>query len=775
MFARKYLSNTTSWTSPRGLRWPAALLGVLLATLALAPTAGAATFTVTSTADSGPGSLRQAITDANAAGAGNTIAFAIPGSGPHTIAPASALPTISPDNTTIDGCTQPGTDCSALPLTLKVRLDGQGLSLLGFGITIRGLSFTGSGTAITLNRIARNSMFTLQEDVTVEHTYIGLAPDGSAAGKSAAFQLQQGNRNVNPYNRFRIAGNVIGANASPAINAQANGFSRGLPVRGMRITGNIIGLDPTGTQPRPNAGDGIVFDISSDLQIVGNRIGANTGVGIRHRGRTQATPGTDPAVDPGLLIEDNVVEGNGGGGIALEPDGPILVPSAADPYSGPVNILGNTIADNGGAGIATTATADTIRPNLRIGGTAAGQANTITGNDGPGVAVGPAASDTSVAVTVRGNSIYANTGPSIDLASDGPTANGPAGSARSGPNALINFPVIGELAHGSLIVEGTYEGAPSSDFTLDFYKSETADGPQTWVGSKTVATDAGGTAAYSGEFDPDVPEGWYIRATATGADGSTSELGDAAVVPPVPPPPPPPTGGGPTPPDSDGVIRGTPGNDVLVGTAGDDRIECGAGDDRVIAGPGDDVVDCGPGDDIISGSDGEDRLRGDSGNDRIAAGGGDDRLSGGPGNDRLAGEAGNDRLLGGVGGDRLFGGSGGDRLAGEAGGDRLAGGSAGDLLFGGAGGDRLAGQSGDDRGYGYGGDDVLFGGTGNDRLSGHRGNDRLAGEAGSDRLFGRLGDDKLFGGLGHDLLSGGAGRNVLLGGPGLDRLIAIAG
>jgi Ca2+-binding RTX toxin-like protein len=719
----------------------ATLLGVIVGLLALVPAARAATFTVTTTADSGAGSLRQAITDANAAGSGNTIAFAIPGPGPHLIAPASPLPGINNDNTTIDGCTELGADCSALPLTLEIQLNGQGLSLVGLGTTIRGLSLTGSGTAITLNRIARNSMFTLQEDVTVEHNYIGLAPDGSAAGKTAAFQLQPGQRNITPYNRMRIASNVIGANGGAAINAQANGFSRGTPVRDMRITGNIIGLDPTGTQPRPNTGDGIVVDISSDLQIVGNKIASNGGVGIRHRGRTQATPGTDPAVDPGLLIQNNVIEGNTGGGIVLQPDDPVLTPAAADPYSGPVNVLGNTISDNGGAGIATIATADTIRPNMRIGGTGAGQANTITRNSGPGVAIGTNTSDSSVAVSVRGNSIYANTGPSIDLANDGATANGPAGSVRSGPNALINFPLIGALAHGSLIVNGTYEGAASADFTLDFYKSAMADGPQTWVGSKTVTTDAGGTTTYSAEFDPDVPEGSYIRATATGADGSTSEFGEAAIVPPMPPPPP--TDGGPTPPDSDGVIRGTPGDDVLVGTPHKDRIECGAGDDRVIAHSGDDVIDCGPGDDVIVGNGGNDRIRGSSGNDHLVGG------------------AGNDRLSGGTGRDRLFGGAGRDRLAGEQGNDRLAGGSAADVLHGGSGDDRLAGQSGNDLAYGYAGDDRLFGGRGNDRMSGHRGNDRLAGGAGNDRLFGRLGDDTLFGGPGHDLVSGGPGRNLL--------------
>ena len=68
---------------------------------------GAATFTVTNINDSGAGSLRQAITDANAAGGADTIEFNIVGSGVHTIVPASALPQIT-GPTTIDGYTQPG-------------------------------------------------------------------------------------------------------------------------------------------------------------------------------------------------------------------------------------------------------------------------------------------------------------------------------------------------------------------------------------------------------------------------------------------------------------------------------------------------------------------------------------------------------------------------------------------------------------------------------------------------------------------------------------------
>jgi hypothetical protein len=65
-----------------------------------------ATFVVTNTNDSGPGSFRQAIMDANQ-GPNNTIAFNIGGGGVQTIRPASILPGIARQEV-IDGTTQPG-------------------------------------------------------------------------------------------------------------------------------------------------------------------------------------------------------------------------------------------------------------------------------------------------------------------------------------------------------------------------------------------------------------------------------------------------------------------------------------------------------------------------------------------------------------------------------------------------------------------------------------------------------------------------------------------
>jgi hypothetical protein len=81
---------------------------ILLHALCLAAFAArAATFTVSNVNDSGPGSLRQAIADANASPGADVIQFNLPGGGVQTITPVSALPVVS-DPVTLDGTTQPG-------------------------------------------------------------------------------------------------------------------------------------------------------------------------------------------------------------------------------------------------------------------------------------------------------------------------------------------------------------------------------------------------------------------------------------------------------------------------------------------------------------------------------------------------------------------------------------------------------------------------------------------------------------------------------------------
>ena len=100
-----------------------------LCLLAAAFAAPAATFTVTTTTDSGAGSLRQAILDANANPGADTIAFNIPGGGVHTIVLTTWLPKAT-DVLTVDGYTQPGSSPNTLPLAqgtnavLNIEING---------------------------------------------------------------------------------------------------------------------------------------------------------------------------------------------------------------------------------------------------------------------------------------------------------------------------------------------------------------------------------------------------------------------------------------------------------------------------------------------------------------------------------------------------------------------------------------------------------------------------------------------------------------------------
>jgi Ca2+-binding RTX toxin-like protein len=73
----------------------------------------------------------------------------------------------------------------------------------------------------------------------------------------------------------------------------------------------------------------------------------------------------------------------------------------------------------------------------------------------------------------------------------------------------------------------------------------------------------------------------------------------------------------------------------------------------------------------LEGSDGEDRLNGDGSDNALAGGDANDVLLGSDGDDILRGGAGDDKLLGGRGGDRLVGGTGDDVLTGGSGGDRF--------------------------------------------------------------------------------------------------------
>ncbi|MBD2561393.1 MULTISPECIES: beta strand repeat-containing protein [Nostoc] len=105
-----------------------------------------------------------------------------------------------------------------------------------------------------------------------------------------------------------------------------------------------------------------------------------------------------------------------------------------------------------------------------------------------------------------------------------------------------------------------------------------------------------------------------------------------------------------------------------------------------------------------------------------------------------------------------------DNLNGTSGNDIINALNGNDNVFGLAGNDNLVGDNGNDTLYGGTGNDTLLGGNGDDTLAGEAGNDRLEGDNGEDSLSGGDGNDTLLGGNGQDLLVGDAGNDFLNGG-----------
>lgn len=199
-------------------------LKISLFTLFLSIKSFALTTTVTTTLDSGLGSLRQAITDINTAGQqSNIILFNIPGVGPFTIAPASALPTINfPTN--INGYSQPGTNI--LTRSSLIVLDG-----IFLAPGINGLEITSGANGsiiqgLIIERFAADGIFmNNSEGNKIIANVIGSPYDPT---------LGNGNNGVEIVGRNNlISCNIIGN------NGRLNTAS-GILVNGLNSIGNVI-------------------------------------------------------------------------------------------------------------------------------------------------------------------------------------------------------------------------------------------------------------------------------------------------------------------------------------------------------------------------------------------------------------------------------------------------------------------------------------------------------------------------------------------------------
>ncbi len=213
-----------------------------------------ATYVVSNTADSGTGSLRQAILDSNASPVRDTIAFAI-ASLSKSIEAKSGLPPIT-NPVTIDATTQPGYAGSPLvELSGKQLSNGEsGLNLNAGLCEVRGLvinQFPGFG--ITIEGLGGNR---------IESNFVGTDLSGQIAKGNGLSGIQVLNSDNN-----RIGGPGVGNLTS------GNGWE-GVRVWGSLshsnwIQGNRIGTDANGLSAVPNLLSGLVLAGSSRNSVVG--------------------------------------------------------------------------------------------------------------------------------------------------------------------------------------------------------------------------------------------------------------------------------------------------------------------------------------------------------------------------------------------------------------------------------------------------------------------------------------------------------------------------
>jgi titin len=378
------------------------------------------TFTVTSTSDSGPGSLRAAIiaSNTNAGASPNAIAFNIGSGGAQNLALLSSLPAITAP-VSIDGTTQPGTGTN-----LRITLDGSnagekatGLTLDASNSTIKGLAVIffehggilvsgGSHDTITDDHVgtgnegkvakgntgyglyldAKSLDNTVSQDILSGNTGPGLLIDHASSDNSVTGCFVGTNYNGTGAVANTNAGivvqngsnaNTIGGTAAGSLNVISGNFQQGVRITNSAlnnlIEGNDIGTNAGATHALPNGDSGLLIQYSSNGNTVGGVTAAARNVlsGNDLRG-IHIQDGAD-----NNLIEGNYIGTDGTGAHDLgNHDSGILIDFGAvgDTVGGTASGAGNVISGNGGNGINITHSANNnvVQGNL-IGTDASGK------------------------------------------------------------------------------------------------------------------------------------------------------------------------------------------------------------------------------------------------------------------------------------------------------------------------------------------------------------------------------------------------------------------
>jgi hypothetical protein len=385
------------------------------------------------------------------------------------------------------------------------------------GATIGG---TSAGAA---NIISGNGFSGVEVNTSclVEGNRIGTNQAGTAPVPNADFGIDVEDSGATIGGTSAGAANIISGNGTGGVYDDAQSL----------VEGNLIGTNAAGTAPVPN-GTGIYVTVSNS-SIGGTSAGAaniisgNSAVGVD----VQASY---------CLVEGNLIGTNAAGTDAVGNAEGILVEAPRDTIGGTSAGAANIISGNSGVGVDIKASNCLVEGNVigtnqagsavvgntsdgiyveasgaSIGGTSAGGGNTIAFNGGPGVATGLGVTGT----TIRYNAIFSNVGPGIDRNDDGVTLNT--------PNGAYNTPVLTSVAGG--IISGTLNAAPNGTYIIDFYANLASDASPTrpqgrdYLTSTPVMTNAAGDAVFSVYYTP-FPGLPIFTATSTDADGTTSEF-----------------------------------------------------------------------------------------------------------------------------------------------------------------------------------------------------------------------------------------------------------
>ena len=352
------------------------------------------------------------------------------------------------------------------------------------------------------------------------------------------------------------ARNVISGNSETGIliDTNANG-----PLSDVTIQGNIIGLNAAGSLPLGNVGAGIINDgrrrtgittIGGTLPGTGNVISANALTGLSDFAMGTIVQGNFIGTD----VTGTIDRGNGAAGVHSVFGGMIIGGSTLSSRNlisgnatdgiflgGPANLIqGNLIGTaidgvsplgNGGRGISVN-----FGGLNTIGGTVAGEGNTVAHNALAGILLNHSNSRAS---SIRGNSIFANGLLGIDLAdfeTSGIVNQNDPGDADAGANNRQNFPEISQAALSGSTLTLQYV-VPSSTansaypLRVEFFRAD-ADGQegQTFLGFDTYDLGEAELTTTVAIATGNIAAGDRIVATATDAAGNTSEFSPNVVV-----------------------------------------------------------------------------------------------------------------------------------------------------------------------------------------------------------------------------------------------------